>query len=809
MTDEAAQHNLQVLSEHDMSLEKAIQAQVGSPVSYGSEFRPVDILEGVFGQHPNWKRMKQILTTGSSWPLDELDYSIRKQDLEEALTFGNHKGATQQPDLLHQLVCKDVTYGYALPLPLDAIRNIPGVLMAPMNIQRQNTIDESGQIVEKDRLTHDQSFVWEAGASVNRRVDKSKLLPCRYGACMRRLINWTVAARLKFPNSPIVCSKIDYKSAYRRCHLNATTAVQTCTQLPDRNLALMALRLTFGGSPGPYEWSVISETICDLAIAILHDDEWDLSAIDPPGLDLVPSTLLLDDSIPFGNGRQLVVDIPVDPRGTADVYIDDTIGLAVELSGSMNSERLRRAILLAIHTAARSRHPDEPIPREEMAAIQKLLAEARCEEIKIVLGWLLNFRLLRISLPDNKFQAWSTAATDILRRGSTTAKELECNIGRWTHLGMILPSVHHFLSRLRDLQRRATNRRSIKLTEACIEDLELMLFFLQRALHGISFNLVAYRLPTHLYRSDSCPAGLGGYSHKGKAWRFYIPKNLQFRATNNLLEHIASIITPWIDIISGELKAGDCALSMTDSSTSEGWARKTNFSELCDEEEIIQAQVRQQVAREHARRFLDKEVKDYSQWFPGDDNGVSDALSRDDDRDDEELTHVLRTFVPSQLPDHFEIVPLPSEISSWLTSLLQKLPVRTQLREKHKRSKLGRGHDGNNTMPPSESEMTTTSNRSQEISASNSWERSPWLCEEDDFHRSFMTPWLKAQSEIPFHLWCRPSGRMDVPTLQKTKMANLADFYHTYSERSETLTPPQYNKKPCPSVSSPSLPRNN
>ena len=89
-------------------------------------------------------------------------------------------------------------------------------------------------------------------------------------------------------------------------------------------------------------------------------------------------------------------------------------------------------------------------------------------------------------------------------------------------------------------------------------------------------------------------------------------------------------------------------------------------------------------------RMLEHEIKDYSQWFEGSANDVSDALSRDDDRSDEELTIVLRTFVPSQLPEHFKIVQLPNEIVSWLTSLLLSLPVKTQLQEKHTRTKLGR-----------------------------------------------------------------------------------------------------------------------
>ena len=79
--------------------------------------------------------------------------------------------------------------------------------------------------------------------------------------------------RRKYPDKRILASKIDYKSAYRRCHLGAKTAIQTGTQLPDKNLAVVALRPTFGGAPGPYEWGVILDTVCDLTTAILHEDD--------------------------------------------------------------------------------------------------------------------------------------------------------------------------------------------------------------------------------------------------------------------------------------------------------------------------------------------------------------------------------------------------------------------------------------------------------------------------------------------------------------------------------------------------------
>ncbi len=103
-----------------------------------------------------------------------------------------------------------------------------------------------------------------------------------------------------------------------------------------------------------------------------------------------------------------------------------------------------------------------------------------------------------------------------------------------------------------------------------------------------------------------CPFGLGGYSHKDFAWRFGIPEDLQFRATSNLLEFMASIITPWVDIIAQRLKKRYCILSMTDSTTLAGWIMKTKFREIG--EDPLEARVQLKVARHHTSLTLDAEA---------------------------------------------------------------------------------------------------------------------------------------------------------------------------------------------------------
>ncbi len=65
MTTEAAEKNFMVLKSHQFSLKKAIEAQAGSPVEYGSEFRKPEILKPLLGYHCLWPCMKNILLHGS------------------------------------------------------------------------------------------------------------------------------------------------------------------------------------------------------------------------------------------------------------------------------------------------------------------------------------------------------------------------------------------------------------------------------------------------------------------------------------------------------------------------------------------------------------------------------------------------------------------------------------------------------------------------------------------------------------------------------------------------------------------------
>ena len=138
MSMEAAERNYLLLKKYDGSLATAIRAQGDSPLSMGSEFRPPDVLQAIYGGHPIWERMVSLLKNGSTWPLDPIDEDLRQADLHEALEFGNHKGAKQNPKLLLELVLKDVKHGYAVTFPLS--KAVLHNLLVGMNSERKQVI---------------------------------------------------------------------------------------------------------------------------------------------------------------------------------------------------------------------------------------------------------------------------------------------------------------------------------------------------------------------------------------------------------------------------------------------------------------------------------------------------------------------------------------------------------------------------------------------------------------------------------------------------------------------------------------------
>jgi hypothetical protein len=106
----------------------------------------------------------------------------------------------------------------------------------------------------------------------------------------------------------------------------------------------------------------------------------------------------------------------------------------------------------------------------------KVIAKTGLSEQKIILRWMLDFHQMTIALPENKFVAYSKALSDMLSRGWTSSGEIKTNIGQFVHLGQIVLTVHHFLSRLHFQKQCAEKKRRVDINKQCREDLFFLLF---------------------------------------------------------------------------------------------------------------------------------------------------------------------------------------------------------------------------------------------------------------------------------------------------------------------------------------------
>jgi hypothetical protein len=200
-------------------------------------------------------------------------------------------------------------------------------------------------------------------------------------------------------------------------------------------------------------------------------------------------------------------------------------------------------------------------------------------------------------------------------------------------------------------------------------------------------------------------------------------------------------------------------------------------------------------ARHLTIKVLNAESCLYSQWFPGSQNKVSDACSRHFHLNDNDPTNLILTLVPEQVPFGFKICQLPTEISFWLTSLLQNQPQKEQRNQVQIPSKLSLGIDFNNTLNQLPSLMTHSSTISLNINASGSSVPLNKHLEKDDSTIKELVASKLNHAEPPLIAWHRPSAWQIDPTQDLMKMENLLYFYNNNSEDTKSMTNLRNNKR--------------
>ena len=749
----AALHNMEVLRGCDDSIQELIQKNKKSFIGPGSEFRSVHLLETLFMHHHNWCKIYNSLSRGSIWPLLPLSDENRIAKNKEFITRGNHKSAIKYEDEFVKIVRSEISQGWMFPLPMNYINVLKHGELAPVGIDDKVWSElPDGSKKVKYRLTHDQSFEGSVGKSVNGRVREEDLAPLLYGGCFSRIIHYIVDVRLRHPNIPILGAKSDFKAAYRRVSLHGSIA-EKCAIMCE-GFALPSLRLTFGGSPCPPEFCIYSELPADLANDLLRCSDWDPNKLKSPHSDQLKKPLVLGPEIPFCQAKNLDVQLEPDDFGKVDIFIDDRMVVIPDLNANRN--RAVQALLLSIHTLCRPLDPNEPIQRDDCLSLSKLVEEGQLSERFVLLGWQIDTRRMTIALPSKKSQRWDKDLGNIIFRKKISFGMLESMLGRLNHAASAYPIMRYFLSRIRALLTSwDVSNKSKKveryLSTQVIEDFRLWKDdFLPVISKGLSLNLITYRRPSFLCWSDACPEGLGGFDHKGRAWRYQIPPEFRdsMKHRNNCLEFLAMMFTIWQAVLQDESCHEECFLSLGDNSSAVGWLHKASIDPSKNLPLFL-------ASRKFAQIVLENNSCIYSQHIPGVSNSIADILSRRFDLNDDELTTYLNSVSSYQVQNSFRLFPVHQEINSWMIYWLQKC---REMRASHKipetkRAECGTG--GSSTPDQLKFVMTSGCQNYIQNNVPMSLKRLPRPSEDESFLVQTRNAWLHQQFKRPWQNWVR------------------------------------------------------
>ena len=149
---------------------------------------------------------------------------------------------------------------------------------------------------------------------------------------------------------------MDLDTAYRRIHANATTA-STCISIVEKP-SFLCLRLPFGTTPAPAEYTTVSKAEIDLVNDLLRGKSWDTENLNSPHRSSLPKEDEKQSENHLTKADPLAVDITATEE-SMDVFINNIITITVDEKHWI--ERAKSAVLLVIHTLFRPLQPSEPL----------------------------------------------------------------------------------------------------------------------------------------------------------------------------------------------------------------------------------------------------------------------------------------------------------------------------------------------------------------------------------------------------------------------------------------------------------------
>lgn len=185
-------------------------------------------------------------------------------------------------------------------------------------------------------------------------------------------------------------------------------------------------------------------------------------------------------------------------------------------------------------------------------------------------------------------------------------------------------------------------------------------FLTRTSQRGTIFNLISvvdWDIGIH---TDTSSHGLGGYNPSTSiGWRYQLSKKIAKHLHINVKEFVSTLIGIWLELTVTNMDYARI-LCLSDNNSAVGWLQKSNF----DSDKQSRHDT---VVMKLASLLLEHDTTMYPLYIKGDQNVISDALSRDFHLSDKKLTFALTSLFPTQPPTGLTLLPsLPNEITSWV-----------------------------------------------------------------------------------------------------------------------------------------------
>ena len=275
----------------------------------------------------------------------------------------------------------------------------------------------------KNWITHDQLFRDPSNLSVNKCVRDMELPTYMFSFALWRMLHQIVST-----GGDIQLWEFWWASTMWKQHIIVLTchqpqlwkALPSWTTLSSWHYIWLLVE-----SPALHNEAVFQKQPCDLANDVIQGKEWNHHELRSPNQHLIQTAFHLSDSnLPrhWWQCRMLCCSSP-----------------------------------LALYIMGHPLYPMDLMPHDNILSLTNLAGEGRMEEIKTILGWEINTRMLTLFLPESKHIAWTRDMCHLLQQSSVWAKTLEVLIGHLNHIGFTIPMMHRFLNHLHHLQWKAEN----------------------------------------------------------------------------------------------------------------------------------------------------------------------------------------------------------------------------------------------------------------------------------------------------------------------------------------------------------------